>query len=85
MERVALEGKLGQAEATAVELRTAASFAAETARAAIATATIAEAAAQAATQEKTTLEGRVAELEQDLVHAEVDLGMANKKAADLAT
>jgi crotonobetainyl-CoA:carnitine CoA-transferase CaiB-like acyl-CoA transferase len=82
MERAALKEKLDQA---AVELHTTAAFAAETAQAATVAATTVEAAAQAATQEKTMLEGRVDELEQDLVHVEVDLRTTNKQVADPAT
>jgi hypothetical protein len=37
----------------------------------------------AAAQEKATLEWRVVELEQDLVHARVNLKTANNQAADL--
>jgi hypothetical protein len=46
--------------------------------------TATEAAQTVAAQEKMVLEGKVAELEQNLVLAGVDLKIANKQAADLA-
>jgi hypothetical protein len=68
---------LAQAEATTEELRTAVTTTNKAAEKAIAAAAVAaetadRTAAQAATREKTTLESRVAELEQDLATAGAD-------------
>jgi predicted nucleic acid-binding Zn-ribbon protein len=79
-ERESLEAKLTQVEATAEELRatvTATNEAAEKATTA--------AAAETAAHEKTVLESKVAELEQDLATTSTDLRMANKQFFEVAT
>lgn len=83
METTTLEEKLAQTEATTAKLRTAAATVAEAAQTATTAATAVEAAAQVTTQEKTTLEKKVAELEQDMVLTEVDLNKASKQVGDL--
>jgi chromosome segregation ATPase len=79
-ERESLEAKLTQVEATAEELRAAVTATNEAAEKATTTA-----AAETAAHEKTMLESKVAELEQDLATTSTDLRMANKQFFEVAT